>query len=102
MRKGELIFNYALVLMPLVLGLASAGFIGLYYTMPGPTFWGMVVFFILGFALFLKAKLSIIRQGRLFTFGPSQMTKSNRIAYFLGYGVMFLGLFLMIGFGIGA
>lgn len=102
MRKGELVFNYVIVLMPLVLGLVLAGFIGLYYTMPGPTFWSMVVFFILGFALFLKAKLSIIRQGRLFTFGPSQMTKSNRIAYFLGYGVMFLGLFLMIGFGIGA
>ena len=96
MRKGELIFNYALILMPLVLGLVAAGFTGLYFIMPGAAFWSMVVFLMLGFALFLKAKLSVMRQGLLFTFGTSRMNKSNRMAYFTGYGVMILGLFIMI------
>ena len=100
MRKGELIFNYAMVLMPLVLGLFVARFIGLYYRMPTTAFWIMAVFFLLGFVLFVKAKFSIIKQGQLFTFGPSKMTKSNRISYFLGYGGMVIGVFFLIIFGL--
>ena len=73
--------------------------IGIFHNMPKMTLWIMAVFFLLGFALFAKAKFSIIKQGRLFTFGPSQMSRSNRIAYFLGYGGMTLGLLLLIGFG---
>ena len=96
MRKGELIFNYAIVIMPLALGLVLAGFRGLYNRMPGSAFWSMAVFLLLGLALFLKAKLSVIRQGRLFTFGPSQMSKNNRMAYFIGYVGMGTGIFLLI------
>ena len=100
MRKGELIFNYALVLLPLVIGLVLAQSIGLFYTAPKLALWIMVALFLLGFALFFKAKLSIIKQGKLFTFGPSHMSKSNRILYFIGYGGMVSGLFLFIGFGL--
>ena len=96
MRKGELIFNYAIVLMPLVLGLFVAKFIGLYYRMPTTAFLIMAVFFILGFVLFVKAKFSIIKQGQFFTIGPSKMTKSNRISYFIGYGGMVIGFFFLI------
>lgn len=97
MRKGELIFNYAMVLVPLVFSLVAVGFIGLYYR-PKIAFWIIAAFFLLGFVLFSKAKFSIINQGQLFTFGPSKMSKSNRISYFLGYGGMGIGLFLLIVF----
>lgn len=98
MRKGELIFNYAIVIMPLALGLVLASFIGLCYRMPGSAFWTMAVFFLLGFVLFVKAKLSVIKQGILFTFGPSKMSQPNLIAYFIGYGGMGTGLLLLISY----
>ena len=84
MRKGELIFN-VMVFAPLL-------------TVPVLAFWMMTAFFLLGFVLFAKAKFSIIKQGQLFTFGPSKMSKSNRVTYVMGSGGMGIGLFLLICF----
>ncbi len=100
MRKGELIFNYVVVFVPLGVGLGAVWAMGLANSMPRTTFWGMIALFLIGFALFAKAKFSIIKRGQLFTFGPSQMSKQNRIAYLLGYGGMALGLLLLIGFAL--
>ena len=98
MRKGELLFNYAVMLGPMVVGLGIAWAMSLTYSMPRATFWAVIVFYFVGFALFAKAKYSVIRQGHLFTFGSSQMSKNNRIAYYLGYGGMTIGFVLLIGY----
>jgi len=100
MRKGELIFNYFLVLLPLVFCLFMVRFMGLYYRIPKIAFLGLVFFIFFGFVLFASAKYSIIKKGQLFTFGPSQMSRSNRIVYFLGYAGMGIGLFLLIVFSV--
>ena len=100
MRKGELILNFTFIFGPLVLGFGSLWAMGLAQSMPRSTFWAMIGLFLAGFALFAKAKLSIIKQGHLFTFGPSKMSKVNRFAYFLGYAGMGLGLFLLNGFAL--
>ncbi len=62
----------------------------------------MIALFLLGFLSFAKVKLSVIREGLIFTFGASKMTKQNRIAYYLGYSGMCLGFFLLIGFVLAA
>jgi hypothetical protein len=100
MRKGELILNYSMVLVPLVFGMFLVRFMGLYYSMPKIAFWIIAGLILLGFVLFAKAKFSIIKQGQLFTFGPSKMSKSNRIEYFIGYGGMCIGFFLLIVFSL--
>lgn len=102
MRKGELLFNYAVALGPLVIGLSAVWAMGLASTVPKIAFWSMVALFLLGFALFVTAKISVITQGHRFTCGPSKMSRVHRTAYFLGYGGMIVGLFLLIGFALAA
>ena len=97
MRKRELIFN-VMVFAPLLTVPVFAASIGLFYRIPWIAFWMMTAFFLLGFVLFAKAKFSIIKQGQLFTFGPSKMSKSNRVTYVMGSGGMGIGLFLLICF----
>ena len=63
MRKGELLFNYAVMLGPMVVGLGIAWAMSLTYSMPRATFWAVIVFYFVGFALFAKSKYSVITQG---------------------------------------
>lgn len=48
--------------------------------------------------MFAKAKWSAIKQGKLLTFGPTQLSKQNCVFYFLGYFSMGLGLLMLLGF----
>src|SRR5260370_19699957 len=45
----------------------------------------------LGFALFLVAKLSLIRSGRVITFGSRLMRPGYRVLYRLGYALLAAG-----------
>ena len=47
-----------------------------------------------GFALFLIAKLSIIRQGILLSWGSRRMSRGFRTCYRLGYGLMTAGVLI--------
>ena len=47
---------------------------------------------IIGFVLFLFAKLKKTEKGKLFSFGPGQMDKSEKRLYYLGYTLQVLGL----------
>ncbi len=49
-----------------------------------------------GFIFFLVAKLSLIRHGKLFTIGSSEMTTAHRRLYRLGYAMMMLAGFLAL------
>ena len=90
MRKGELIFNLAFLLLPaLLLGLLPVITLGIAYPVP-------LVLVVIGFVLFLTAKLSVIRAGKRFTFGPKQMDSSHRRLYFGGYALMVAGCALAV------
>jgi len=49
-----------------------------------------------GFSMFLKAKLSVIRQGVRCSFGPKRMSHGNRVFYGSGYVAMGINLFLSL------
>ena len=51
----------------------------------------------LGFALFLVAKLSLIRSGRVITFGSRLMPPGYRVLYRLGYALMAAGALFTLG-----
>jgi hypothetical protein len=51
----------------------------------------------LGLSLFVTAKLSVIRQGILVSFGSRQMSTRHRRMYRVGYALMVTGWFLGIG-----
>jgi len=51
----------------------------------------VLVLFLLGFSLFLKAKISVIKNGKIVTFGSSLMTRINKVYYRLGYALMIIG-----------
>jgi hypothetical protein len=98
MRRGELIINCSVVLGPLVIGFGSVFSAGLVHSMPRTSFWAMVVLFVAGFSMFAKAKWSVIKQGKLLTFGPAQMSKQDCIFHFLGYFSIGLGFLMLLGF----
>ena len=52
--------------------------------------------FSIGFALFLKAKLSLISKGHLVTFGPVSMSPWNGRLYKIGYALMSVGMVLAL------
>lgn len=49
---------------------------------------------LLGFILFLIAKISVIRKGSYFSFGCDNMGKKMMWSYFAGYLLMITGCFL--------
>ena len=100
MWRREAIANWVILLGPAVLGILGAyisvfalhnpsGFIaatgGLILTLYG-----------IGFALFLKAKLSLIRQGISFSFGSARMSPRFRRMYQAGYCMMGLAILLSL------
>lgn len=52
--------------------------------------WGLLII-LLGFVLFLIAKISVIRKQHYFTFGCDNMSKAMMISYFFGYVFMIVG-----------
>ncbi len=103
MRRGELIFNCALVLAPLLLAATVAVVTSGGLQAPPLIFWSMLLLFAIGFSLLLISKLSVRRtRSLLFSFGPAQMNRRNRFLYFAGYGVMALGLLILVGHAIAA
>ena len=99
MRKSEFIANLMLMfglpflVVPVII-YASFSIVGLF---PQICYWATLLFFLLGFGVFLKAKLSLIKQGNLFTFGIKGMSKINQVFYTVGYILMLSGFIFMIG-----
>ena len=102
MRRGELIVNYSVMLGPLVLGLSAFAAMNVVNTAPRIYFWVMIALFVVGFALFFKAKLSVIMRGKLLTFGPKEMSKTNKALYLSGYAIMGLAFVVMLGLALDA
>ncbi len=105
MRRDELIANlvlqFGLPLVAVVTILVCSILLSLLTAVPAYYIFIMLLFWAVGFLMFLKAKLSIIRQGKLFSFGPKGMSRTNQILYVLGYVVMGVALtfaLVLIGF----
>ena len=58
----------------------------------------MWALWVVGFAMFAKAKLSVIRAGTLISLGTQNMSQANRNCYILGYVLMGAGLILSLAF----
>ena len=58
-----------------------------------PIAWAFTISAI-GFGLFLKAKLSVIKTGKMFSFGCDLMDQRNTFFYFFGWVLMLAGYFL--------
>ena len=67
-------------------------------TQPLQTAFVLVLMLALGFAMFAAAKLSVMRTGVLFSFGPARMTRSMRHLYFGGYVLIACSALLVLVF----
>ena len=100
MRRGELILNIG---PPVIAVTALVVFIIVSSATKAPSTYSFVStgLIVLGFLLFLKAKLSIIRKGRLISRGFRHMSAINRLLYCCGYLLMMLGVLFLFGAWIG-
>lgn len=55
--------------------------------------WGILIS-VVGFAMFLKAKLSVVKHKKLFSVGCDLMDQKNIYFYFFGWVIMIGGYFL--------
>jgi hypothetical protein len=98
MRRGELIFNLVFYsgLHVIVLGIVAPTVV--MFLTNAPLGYELIMFlcWAIGFGLFLKSKISVYRQGRLLSFGPLGMTRSNQLCYRFGYLLMAIALFLSL------
>ncbi len=93
MRKLEAIANFAMFVLPLVVGLLLV----LAFSMVqqrGAVFFVCLAVYAIGLCLLLAAELSLFRQGIMCSFGPSKMSPTNQRRYGAGY------TFIMVGMGL--
>jgi len=97
MRTLELLFNLLFVFGPVAAVLMLALVVGA--TMQPVLFWGYLTLglYAVGLGLFLAAKISILRRGKVFFgFGTKQMSPRFRTCYRLGYLLMGAGAVLTL------
>jgi hypothetical protein len=89
-KENELsIFSKGAIYL-LVLIAACSALLNLYRgVVPSPSFFAMTV---LGFILFILAKVSVISNGIKFSFGTSHMSANMANVYRLGYWLMVVGI----------
>jgi hypothetical protein len=97
-RRSEAIFNIVLQFGLPLTAIAIGCLFWLLTSAPLHYIFIMLLFWAVGFSMFLKAKLSVIRQSKLMSFGPRGMSRTNRIFYLLGYIIMTAGLLLLLVF----
>ncbi len=91
MGQREALANFFIVLMPLAVGLVLALFVVNAHQAPRDVSYLALGSFFVGVALFLVAKLSVVRSGVRISFGSSSMSPWHRRAYRAGYFLMGLG-----------
>ena len=93
MRRFEALAQCLMMFGPIVL----ASLLGLASMVPRGTILVTLALYGLGLALFLSAKLSVLRQGIRISFGTKHMNPKERRLYLCGYGLMGIGLLLTLG-----
>ena len=96
MFKESAIANLFLSYAPIAVGVLMAILVPGAIKKPGGYAGAALIFYGIGFALFAAAKIGNIRKGHLWSFGSSQMSRSEKWAYRSGYVLMALGLILAL------
>jgi len=63
-----------------------------------PRAWAIaaIIIGVVGFASFVYAKFSVLREGHLFSWGPGAMSIDHRKYYWAGYALMAISVLLML------
>jgi len=96
--QREHIFGILIFVLPIAIGTPIFVSMSIASSCPWTCFAAILSLLFIGFMLFLKAKISLIKQGKLLVFGTKGMSKWNRLSYFCGYFLMLLAVILSIGF----
>ena len=93
MRKLEAIANFAIFVLPFLVGLLVVAAFSIVQHR-GAVFFICLAVYCIGFCFLFSAKLSLFRRGILVSFGPSQMSPTNRRCYGAGYTLILVGIAL--------
>ncbi|MHB9070610.1 MAG: hypothetical protein ACYC54_09610 [Sedimentisphaerales bacterium] len=96
--QREHIFGLLVFTLPVSISIPILMSVAMASSYPRTYFVAILLLLFIGFVFFLKAKLSLIKQGRLLSFGTKGMSKWNRLSYFCGYFFMLLAVILSMGF----
>lgn len=96
MERTSALVNFCIGLAPLLLGISVATLLPWVIAAPRQTAIVTVLGYLFGFALFASAKITSIRQGRLFSWGSANMTLACRRRYRVGYALMGFALLLTV------
>ena len=97
MSQAHALVNLFIVVGPLALGLAMGLAISNARLHPFGTATLTLALYGIGFALFVVAKVSVIRRGYVISFGSRLMSLRFRRLYRLGYGLMIVAVLLTLG-----
>ncbi len=97
MGQAHALVNLFILLGPAIVGLAAAVVIGAAVVNPTGSAKLALVLYTFGFALFLVAKISVFRSGRLVSFGSGPMRPPYRALYRTGYTFMVAGGLFAVG-----
>ena len=95
MRRGELLLNILFVGPMIIVAIVTLSLV-MYMNSPRQYVISILILYCIGFSMFLKAKISVMKEGRLLSFGTKYMTQSNRNLYIYGYIIMGIGLILSL------
>lgn len=91
--RADSALNLTLFLGPLLIGVVFA------ILKPDTV---VICLYLVGFLLFLRAKISVPVTENVWMFGPAGMTKKMKAFYWIGYGLMILGLILSVWYRLNA
>src|SRR5437016_12232433 len=97
MGQAHALINVFILSWPLLIGLPLAIAAGTAAVNPAGSARIALGAYLLGFTLFLVAKMSVFRSGRFVTFGSSSMRPRYRALYWTGYALMVAGLVFAVG-----
>jgi len=100
MFRYEGLLGASTLVVPMVVGLLAAIFVPTAVQNPTRVGWMSLSAYVLGFGLFLLAKISVFRQGNWLSFGSDRMVPSYRWTYRTGYFLMGLGFLLTLSLAI--
>ena len=96
MGQREALANLFLALMPMLAALVTVVTFNVVYPAPFRSGYIGLALCSLGLLLFISAKISVIKLGRLLSFGTTGMRPSMRYSYWLGYLLMVIGCILTL------
>lgn len=96
MGQKEALANLFLALIPMLAALIAVITFNVVYPTPFLSGYIGIALCGLGLALFISAKISVIKTGRLLSFGTTGMRPIMRYSYWFGYVFMVVGAILTL------